>query len=217
LEDYSKEFRGAKAEKVIGESSSNYIYSHAAGKRIHETIPNAKLIASLRNPVNRACAHYLMTNNDGNISSQLLSRNNERWAKASLYADHIQYYSTLFPPDQLKILIYEEWTTQVNPSLQDLYKFLEVDRNQKLPSYANYRPATALWKQSKNNRWKQRLRSLVPPRVLAVVKQVLAARKKQPEELIPYNVRREMFEWYREDIERLEEILKRDLSAWKVV
>jgi Sulfotransferase family len=53
-EDYEALFEGAPAGALRGESTPLYLADHAAHRRIHELVPHAKLIAVLRDPVDRA-------------------------------------------------------------------------------------------------------------------------------------------------------------------
>src|ERR687894_3261543 len=54
LGDYQALFRGVTDEKAIGEASASYLYSPKAPALIKSSIPDAKLIAVLRNPADRA-------------------------------------------------------------------------------------------------------------------------------------------------------------------
>jgi len=53
-------FNKIKGEKAVGEASTSYLWDPNAPKLIHEVIPNAKIIVSLRDPVERAYSHYLL-------------------------------------------------------------------------------------------------------------------------------------------------------------
>ncbi|MBW2046074.1 MAG: sulfotransferase domain-containing protein [Deltaproteobacteria bacterium] len=53
---YKKLFSG----RVCGEKTPQYIFFPKAIKRMHEVVPNAKLILSLRNPADRAFSQYQM-------------------------------------------------------------------------------------------------------------------------------------------------------------
>lgn len=54
-------FSGAdkNRHKAIGEASPIYLYSPQAAREIHKEVPDAKLIAILRDPVQRAYSDYL--------------------------------------------------------------------------------------------------------------------------------------------------------------
>jgi hypothetical protein len=44
--------------KLVGEASPSYVFHPLAPERVRVVIPNAKLVALLRNPVDRALSHY---------------------------------------------------------------------------------------------------------------------------------------------------------------
>ena len=54
-------------EKLTGEKSPGYLYFSRCHKDIYELLPNARLIVSLRNPVNRAYSHWMMKLNDARL------------------------------------------------------------------------------------------------------------------------------------------------------
>ena len=56
---YQDLFRDVSGEKAIGEASHCYLYEPEAAARIQEYITDAKLIAVLRDPVDRAYSHFL--------------------------------------------------------------------------------------------------------------------------------------------------------------
>ena len=56
---YQHLFRGVSGEKAIGEASHSYLYDPRAAAEIRSYIPGAKLIATLRNPIDRAYSHFL--------------------------------------------------------------------------------------------------------------------------------------------------------------
>ena len=63
--NYLKLFKNAKNKKAIGEASSNYLWDVKAPELISKTIPKAKIIIILRNPIERAYSHYLMHISNG--------------------------------------------------------------------------------------------------------------------------------------------------------
>src|SRR3712207_6354190 len=56
---YQHLFRGVSGEKAIGEASHSYLYEPGAAAEIRRYLPEAKLIAILRNPIDRAYSHFL--------------------------------------------------------------------------------------------------------------------------------------------------------------
>ncbi len=55
---WSKYFAGWRGEKAIGEARHRNLYLPYVVPRIKESIPNAKLIVILRNPIDRAYSHW---------------------------------------------------------------------------------------------------------------------------------------------------------------
>lgn len=215
LQEYSALFESATHESIIGESSSGYIDSEFAAKRIKEAIPNVRLVASLRNPVDRACAHFQMLTKTGKIDASILENKTASWAQSSYYFEKLKTYFELFPRERIKIIVYEEWVNDTRSALKNLYQFLGVDDTYELNSQIVYRPATVLWPKVRRGSRLRQLKRFIPARILALLNNYKARNVRPVEELIPTDVRQVMNEWYSQDIERLEELLGRDLSVWR--
>ena len=59
LDEYSALFAAASAEKVVGESSVSYLPHPPVADRIRSLVPNARLIAILREPAERAYSDFV--------------------------------------------------------------------------------------------------------------------------------------------------------------
>src|SRR5437867_4308222 len=59
LNAYLRLFADAPENAAIGEASPLYLYSLHAAERIHARLPDVRLIAILRNPIEQAYSHYL--------------------------------------------------------------------------------------------------------------------------------------------------------------
>lgn len=59
LERYRSLFQGVTHEQAVGEASPLYLYSPVAPARSHRYVPEMKLIAILRHPVDRAYSAFL--------------------------------------------------------------------------------------------------------------------------------------------------------------
>ncbi|MEQ8752500.1 MAG: sulfotransferase [Coleofasciculus sp. G1-WW12-02] len=58
-ENFANEvFQGAPLDKMWGKASPSYMPDPRVPQRIYEIMPNVKLIALLRNPIDRAFSHY---------------------------------------------------------------------------------------------------------------------------------------------------------------
>ena len=131
LKFYLSIFRQCKKKQCKGEYSTTYLHNQFALDRIIKDMPNTKIIACLRDPIDRAFSHY---NNDikaGLLNpkitfSQAIHQNSE-YINRGLYFDKIKTLIEYKKRDQLLILVYED--SQKNPKkfIQNIYRFLEVD------------------------------------------------------------------------------------------
>jgi hypothetical protein len=200
IDDYERLFDEAKPGQLLGEASPGYLHSPIAPLRIHSCIPNGKLIASLRNPVDRAYSHYLMYYRIGRtqLSAQAAFNAGGFWVDASLYADALATYRRLFG-DQLK-----EWlglsqmtdldTTERHnpgglPRSRLIHRSFELVRN--LPIVQEF----------------------VPSRTRARLARIRNANLKAAPTL-PEPEAARWREYFREDIHRTQDILKMDLARW---
>lgn len=213
--EYLRYFDGVTNETAIGEASSNYINSHTAALRIKKSIPNIKLIASLRHPVDRAVAHYRMMNrSEKMLDIDRIRKGKEKgWATTSLYYNKLKWYFELFKEEQIKILILEQWKENVSSNLNEIYSFLNVNEEYQLPDYINYAAAEVSWPGVGKNKLIRKIKKILPTKILIKINTVKRSLTPQAQE-IPEELRQEMISWYREDIEKLQVMLNKDLSVW---
>jgi hypothetical protein len=113
-----------------GEFSTSYLQKQDAIERIAEHFPDAKIIAVLRQPLDRAISHFRqilrMNDRGGDDHATFL----EKWptvVRCSTYASKIGLYGEKFPPHQVKILLYDQIKNQPRETLQQVFRFLGVD------------------------------------------------------------------------------------------
>jgi len=137
--DYLDLFKDVKNEKAIGEASAVYWRDPEAPKLIHEKIPNAKIIISLRNPVDRFFSGYLMEIHDLDhkrnfheyaqlmIKMKFTSRSSKLDKEATLlYSKNVKRYLDIFGKNQVLILIFEEWIKNPRIAIKKILNFLEI-------------------------------------------------------------------------------------------
>src|SRR5919112_17920 len=119
---YQHLFRGASGEKAIGEASHSYLYEPGAAAEIRRYIPEARLIAILRNPIERAYSHFLHMVRSGteplNDFAQALQeeeavgihkgRTFQDYIGRGLYYDQLKRFFTTFSRDQVRVYLYED-------------------------------------------------------------------------------------------------------------
>ncbi len=128
---YESHFKGCANGKLQGEFSTSYLYSKEAPARIHARYPEMKIIAILRNPVERAYSQYRNSIKSGEINE---SKTFDEYMKEEVsvieqgrYAEQLERYLTLFPSENVQILIYEDIRRDPVIFMRRIYEFLGVD------------------------------------------------------------------------------------------
>jgi hypothetical protein len=236
LAAYRALFEGVSDEKAIGEMSPLYLYSRVAPQRIKQHIPDVKLIAVLRNPVERAYSHFLLNvRNDrepiGDFGQALLEeetrirdgwRANWHYKARGFYYTQLRRYFELFEKEQIRVYLYQDLSADPLGLLRDLFTFLGIDEG--FVPDLSFRPNVSGIPRSRALRvvfdklgaTGVFLDPLLPKglrRNLVVVFNQLKGRNlvKPP---LASNVRRQLTQAYREDILALQGLIGRDLSTW---
>ena len=112
---YLEHFAGIGDEiALVGEKSASYLPHPDAPGRMQAQLPRARLIAQLRDPVDRAysdyCMHVRRGEADHDIERYLDPGRTPipRLVQDGLYFKHLSAYLDLFDADQLLVTIYEE-------------------------------------------------------------------------------------------------------------
>jgi hypothetical protein len=233
---YQDLFRDVSGEKAIGEASHCYLYRPEAPARIQDSIPDAKLIAVLRNPVDRAYSHFLHMVRNGSEPladfAQALRVEESGGYQKSKFQDYIgrgRYYGQLkryidaFGRDQIKVYLYEDLSNAPVDTLQDAFRFLGVDDSfvpdvslkRNVSGYPKHKTVDKLLR--KPNPIKDALKIYLPARLrwhLSKAFDELKTRNLAEPPALQPEVRRQLIGVYREDILKLQELIHRDFSGW---
>jgi Sulfotransferase domain len=223
---YRAHFRDAQETQLIGEKSASYLADPATPLRLHGLMPRAKLIAQLRNPIERAYSDYCMHYRRGEVSRDIARYLDPERTPIPRLLDHGFYYRQLmsfmrvFPPEQIRILLYDDIRQRPSEVFADVCGFLGID--------------AAVAPQRVESRVKDKATPVIPPaarRLLAPLKDLVApyrqtrafaavrglfARTLRYPPLTPA-LRERLAALYAEDIANLSELLRRDLSIWSCV
>ncbi|MEM8642141.1 MAG: sulfotransferase [Cyanobacteria bacterium P01_G01_bin.54] len=232
---YKGLFQAAPTGMARGEASTMYLYYPQVPERIVQYCPDAKLVAILRNPIERGFSHFLHLRRDGREwltdFNQALAAEPERrtqgwspswhyWAVGQ-YAEQLPRYWQQFPREQLRICLYEDWQQDPTAFLEDLAMFIGVDPDL-VPELGDRHNTTQQVQKNvgihdfltQENPIKSVLRRLIP----AQIRQPLAAKAYRanvtaPPQLTP-ELRAQVLPQFREGILRTQDLIDRDLSAW---
>lgn len=228
-EHYRKLFEKATDSQVAGEASTSYMVSEVAAENIYHYNPDARIIAVLRNPVDRAFSHYLMALRYGHTTLSFreavekdMNRKNkgigvsEMFIEAGMYGRQLERYYRIFPDNQIKVLFFSDLVEDTARTLKEVQQFLgvrpadldckTVHNTGKVPRFPR------LNKYLVDSGVKNVMKKLIPERTMELFKQKLMASGKK-EQLMPED-RAFMTEIYRQDILRLAELINTDLTYW---
>lgn len=229
---YEKFFEDARTESAAGDISPMYLCDDLAPQRISDTVPAAKLIVTLRDPVDRAISHYWMAHNKRHIPTDLeledvVTGRHEAIVQRGLYSEQLERYFSLFPRDQILILIFEEMMSDRAGTIAEICRFIGVDPSQ-MPSEgldeavfastayrapwlhnASVAAATAL-RATPALSWIAR--SLKRSGFNDKVKSINAKGFSKPP--LPDALRTELRVYYAKDRKKLETLLGRKIDAW---
>jgi hypothetical protein len=138
--DYERLFSDAPAGALRFESTPFYLWDRASHARIAETIPSAKLIAVLRDPVDRAFSNWTHLWADGlePCPDFVLACEAEPWRVAAgwapfwrylelgRYGEQLEHLFRYFPREQVHVVRYRRLVDHPAEALDDICAFLGV-------------------------------------------------------------------------------------------
>ena len=139
-DQYLRLFEAVAGERAIGESSSNYLCSPLAAARIKRQLPEARLVAILRDPVDRAVSMWSAWTADGRehlsfAEAVAAERRGERtrgdlgrhYVEWGLYGSQVSRYLEHFARDQLHVVVYDDFDARPAEVVRGIFAFLDVD------------------------------------------------------------------------------------------
>jgi hypothetical protein len=133
LRFYAQSFEQCAGARAIGEATVEYMVDPEAPSRIAEVLPDARLVFSLRDPVERAVSHYWHRVKGRferrPIDAVLRGDEDEYAIRYSLYATHLERFLRFFPAERIHIIIFEEMRNSFETTFSGLLGFLDVDQS----------------------------------------------------------------------------------------
>lgn len=132
--------------QVPGEVTPGYLFHPEAAARMHAVVPQARLIAVLRDPVERAYSQYKFFVKEHAYAGDCEAFFNEHpnAVERGLYDQQLARYRALFPPERLLVLLFEELTRDPLPQLQRVFRHIGVRDDFVPPSVGERMNASAL-------------------------------------------------------------------------
>lgn len=223
-----------------GDVSPTYLYDPDVPKKVHNLIPNVKVITVLRNPVERAFSHFTFAKQKGfepeptsfrtAIEEDTVRVNNfvrERpYVQIGFYWRHISRWLSFFPREKMKVMFFEDLKNEEEAFMRKMFHFLKVRPDFSLQGNVKY---------AKSGEPKIRLihnvlsnpgpvagcfKALLPERTLKTIRRIVDPVRTK---LKNWNLEKpslstetynELANVYEDDICQLEKEVDRDLSHW---
>jgi Sulfotransferase domain len=148
LDSYLSLFAGARPEQLIGEASPSYLRSELAAQRIAEVAPEAKIVALFREPASFLRSFHLQSvhnhvETQKDFAKAIALEDSRRHGKqipllsqtpqTLLYSEHIRYaeqlrrYHAHFSPENVLVLIYDDFRSDNEATVREVQRFLGVE------------------------------------------------------------------------------------------
>jgi LPS sulfotransferase NodH len=230
LKWYSAHYPDFHADRPTGEIAPTYFASPQARERIAQTVPQAKLIFVFRNSVQRVVSLYRVKRAYGMLPwsfEEALDRDPELIASGK-YATHLKEWQKVFPEEQIFPTFYDDLRNDPQSFVDAIGNFIGIPRivlskaqlGQVFSSETMTEPRSFLATRSATA-FADLLKARRLDRVVAVVRNSslikLFLGGGPPFPQISEEVLHKLCQVFRPEVDRLEVIVGRDLSAWKTV
>lgn len=233
--EYFRLFATCPTGAVAGEASTEYLANHRAPVIAFDYVPRARLIAILRHPVERAYSQYLHRRHNGR---EPLDTFEAAWAAEArtghrgnaptrlrgrgFYGQALTRWLEVFPREQLLILFYEDWLHRPEYVLDRVWRHISVEsiprpvvRRENVSS----RPPRWLWLHRqitrRDNPVRRFARRFLPTSLRDVVTDSIHRLNLGKAPRLDRGLRAQLAVVYHDDLDRLEILTGRDLTAWR--
>lgn len=230
---YHSFFKNSTPKQITGEIAPEYFIQENCAKDIFNYNPNIKLLVTLRNPIQRAYSQYIFRQQIGRSnypSFEAAIRDFPFLLGTSLYFKHLKRYFDIFPRESIKVMFYDDLRNNIREYYREVLSFLgvkeyypvglEIKTNvtmevrskllgklmTSIDLYLKHRPNLQYVRDSMHHLGLHKIAKAISR---ANKKSILV--KSQLGDDLEYRLR----EFFLEDINNLEELLKKDLSHWK--
>lgn len=234
--DYEALFAPAQPGTLRGESTPFYLWSRDAHRRMAEVIPAAKLIAVIRDPVERAYSNWTHLWADGlepepdflTACRLEAKRVAEGWApfwryiELGRYGEQLAHLYEYFPPEQVLVVRYRDVLDEPATTLDTVCAFLGIETG-----VVTRIPPSNVGRWADDTPRNRRLRRVVragaaigafaPPEVWRRTERGLLARLQRgagPRPRVAPDVRRALLDGYRDDVALLERLTGDTYRDW---
>ncbi|MDP6526302.1 MAG: sulfotransferase [Kiritimatiellia bacterium] len=239
--EYLRCFAHVRDEKAVGDATVYYLFSKVAAAEIRAYSPGAKIIIMVREPVDLLHSYHSMLVRGGRepidvfeeaLAAEEDRRNAQRtvqrgtahpselyYSEQVRFTEQIDRFRRSFPEEQIRIVIYDDFKNDNVGQCKMALQFLEVDADHapqtKIVNPNQVTRLPALKRLLESELVFERMRRAVPPAVYdrgrRLYKRIMFTKAPRPP--LPEALRRRLQVRYREEVERLGQMLDRDLCG----
>lgn len=226
LSEYERLFAEAGNAAAVGEASTTYLECPQSATRIRDLIPGARILCSLRHPVERAYSDYLMyLRSRGRrfdparelTATSVWARPDSHWMRVGRYHEHLSRYYDAFPRDQICVLLFDDLNRNPQRFVRDTYQFLKVDPefvpDIETPHAAGGIPASLMLESLFARGTRSAIKPWVPTRAANWLRKLRGRSMRQAPRL-PADLKQELTGHFRDDITKTSELIGRSLQHW---
>jgi hypothetical protein len=139
-DEYADLFRDARPDQVRGESTPFYLWSKGAHRRIAEGLPDVKLVAVVRDPIDRAYSNWMHLWSDGlervGDFEQAFALEDDRihagWApfwryrELGRYGEQLEHLYSYVDPQRVLVVRYRDIVDQPGATVDRVCRFLGI-------------------------------------------------------------------------------------------
>lgn len=133
------------------------------------------------------------------------------------YFEQVKRYYDTFSPEQIKVILFDDFKKDAKSTMADLFSFLHVDANYQLDMSQRFNEA-GMPRFGKLNYWLTQIgvyglvKKIFSPELKEKIKGLIYTKNNIP--TITEAEKTYLINYYREDITALSKLINRDLSAW---
>jgi hypothetical protein len=151
---------------ITGEATPYYMFDPPVAERMAEVVPQARLIALLRNPVDRAYSHYQMQVKRGTEPrsfEEAIEQQHSSYVSRGIYVDQLLRWFEFFSKEQMLILKSEDFFERPVETLKVVLTFLDLPDWQPEASELQQRRHTGTYRQKMDPATRRRLEAYFEP------------------------------------------------------
>jgi hypothetical protein len=221
-QDYLDLYQDVDNEKIMGDPTSSYLSDPKTAKLLHERVPSAQILITLRNPVKQIFsfyAHRFGVGFENRSFKDVIFQDSEKIKQNiitdnifdySLYSDDVKNYLDEFGKTNVKIIIFEEWIKDLKNTLFEIESFLQIQH------FSNYKISVEnpfvnkndlLIKFSEKSIINKNFKKIIPKNTLKKILKFYVTKVMNKPKI---NSEDELFlrKFFKEDVKELEKILK---------